>query len=210
MNRIRLASERGVTLVEVSMMLIATLAILGALAPTLSAVIRRAETTAATTAMTDLSNQVLNFLTDTGFSYFTVNGQSTGTQVELLVSDGDIPRDLSGTGSASWQATVNNTTGLTDFLGRHLIFNEPRGSSANAYSTEEDVAEHYWRGAYLTAPLDPDPWGNRYGINVQFLGTGSANDVVVFSAGPDEEIDTQFAANPLSAGDDDLIVLVES
>lgn len=204
-------SGQGVTLIEVAIILVVTFAIIGALAPTLSAVIRHAEETAATAAMTKIRSAILDFMTDTTFTLFTINGLKTGTRVNLLVSDGDIPRECSATSAActAWQATVDNTGGLTDFLARHLVFNEPRGSTANAYSTTEVVADVFWKGTYLTAPIDPDPWGNRYMVNVQFLGA-STNDVVVLSAGPDEEIDTEFTANPVTAGGDDLIVLVEA
>jgi len=207
--------ERGVTLIEVALVLTVTVAIVGALAPTLAAVVRNAETTAANTAMTNLKNQIITMIsTDLGpigYSYFTINGTTTGTQVQLLVSDGDIPRDCSATAGActSWQATVNSTTGLVDFLERHLVTNAPRGSAANDYPNDEGATpDAYWKGSYLTAPIDPDPWGNRYMVNVQYLGA-STNDVVVLSAGPDEEIDTEFTAVSLSAGGDDLIVLVE-
>lgn len=200
------ADEAGLTLVEVSIILVVTVSLLGVLAPSLTPVIQRAETTAATTAMDNIRDQILQMLADLGYKNFTIDGTKTGTQVRRLVSDGDIPRKVSATGSSTWQATVDNTTGLTDFLERHLIFNQPRGSAANAYTT---TATSYWRGAYLTAPLDPDPWGDRYAVNVEYLGV-STNDVVVYSAGPDKEIDTQYTANPLAAGDDDLIVLVES
>jgi len=202
----RAASEAGLTLVEVAIVLVVSVALIGALAPSLTPVVQRAETTAATTAMDNIRDQILQMLADLNFKNFTVDGTKTGTQVLRLVSDGDIPPTVSATGSATWQATVDNTSGLTDFLARHLIFNAPRGNAANAYTT---TATNYWRGAYLTAPMDPDPWGNRYAVNVEYLGT-SANDVVVYSAGPDEEIDTQYTGNPLVAGDDDLIVLVES
>ena len=60
----------------------------------------------------------------------------------------------------------------------------------------------------MSAPIDPDPWGNRYAINSEWTN-GGPEDVVVFSAGPDEEIDSAYAANGLTAGDDDLVLLVQ-
>jgi hypothetical protein len=83
-------------------------------------------------------------------------------------------------------------------------------------------AEFAWRGAYLTAPIDPDPWGNRYAVNVRYLdpradtpndvaGTmdnGWSNDVVVISAGSDEEIDTPYAVDGLAPGDDDILYTI--
>jgi hypothetical protein len=203
--RQRLRTARGITMLEVTLMLTATMAVAAALMPTLTATIQHAETTAALTAMTDIQTQVLDMLNDVNFNSFTITGTSGGTHVEILVSDGDIPREVSATGDAEWQRPVNNATGLVDFIERHLITNNPRGNVANDYPT---AGGSPWRGAYLTAPVDPDPWGNRYAVNVEFL-TGGSDDVVVFSAGPDEQIDSEYEDNGLTAVDDDLIVLVE-
>src|SRR5688572_13849973 len=99
-----IAREEGITLMEVSLILIVTLAMLGALAPTLSAVVRRAEETAATNAMNDIRTAVLT-AADFDSLDFTTTGSQAGsaTRVQLLVSDGDIPTTVSGTGSATWQ-----------------------------------------------------------------------------------------------------------
>lgn len=212
--------ERGMTLLEVALMLTAMAALMAALVPTLTATIRNAQMVAALTAMADLQGQSIAALNDLNYSTFTIDGGKNSTQVALLVSDGDIPRDVSPTGSGLWQQVVDNTTGFVDFLERHLVTNNPRGSGANAYNPPGVSGE--WRGAYLTAPIDPDPWGNRYAVNAEFLGSGGpppcggggvggtpCYDVVVYSAGPDEEIDTPYAGDPLLAGDDDLVVLVE-
>jgi type II secretory pathway pseudopilin PulG len=203
--RHRLDAARGITMLEVTLMLTATTALAAALVPTLTATIAHAETTLALSAMTDIQTQVLEMLDDVNFNSFTITGTSGGTHVEILVSDGDIPREVSATGSAEWQRPVNNANGLVDFLERHLVTNNPRGNPANDYPL---FGGNRWRGAYLTAPIDPDPWGNRYAVNVEFL-TGGNDDVVVFSAGPDEQIDSEYEDNGLTAVDDDLIVLVE-
>jgi hypothetical protein len=203
--KLRLNSALGITLFEVALMLTATSALVAALVPTLTATIRHAEIATATTAMTDVQTQVLAMLNDVNFNSFTIDGTSGGTSVEILVSDGDIPREVSGTGSAEWQRPVDNATGLVDFLERHLVTNNPRANVANDYPT---TGGNPWRGAYMTGPINPDPWGNRYAVNVEFL-TGGNEDVVVFSSGPDEQVDSVYSANGLTAGDDDLIVLVE-
>jgi hypothetical protein len=199
-----LTAERGLTLVEVSMLMIATFAIVGALAPSMTTTIRHAEAVTANARMTDIANQLNTALVDMTFKAFTIDGVKNDTPVNLLVSDGDIPREVSATGSASWQAVVDNS--LVDFLERHLVTNNPGGNAANAYLPP---GINGWRGAYLNGPVDPDPWGNRYMVNAEFLGP-SSQDVVVYSAGPDEQIDTLYSANPLAAGGDDVIVLVES
>jgi hypothetical protein len=199
-----LSAADGLSLIEVAIILAATLAIAGALAPSVTATVRNAQTATATTVMGQIQTQVLQALSDMGYNFFTTDGTKSGPQVALLVSDGDTPREVSAGGSTSWQAAVDNVT--IDFLEYHLVTNKPGGSALNAYAPGGSNA---WRGAYLTGPIDPDPWGNRYMVNVEFLGASKSNDVVVYSAGPDEIVDTQYAANPLAAGNDDLITLVE-
>lgn len=203
----RTRGERGVTMIEVTVMLTAAVLLAGALAPSVTATIQQAANTRAATDMADIAGQALEALDDLSYGGFTVDGAKNGTRVRLLVSDGDTPRELSGAGHASWQAPVANASGLVDFLERHLVTNDPRGNPANAYDPPGNSG--VWRGAYLNGPVGPDPWGNRYAVNVEFLGNAN-EDVVVFSAGPDEEIDTDYDVNGLTAGDDDLIVLVEN
>lgn len=200
----RWSAADGLSLIEVAIVLAATLAIAGALAPSVTATVRNAQTATATTVMGQLQTQVLAALSDMNYPYFSADGTKTGPQVALLVGNGDTPREVSAIGSTSWQSLVDNTT--VDFLEYHLVTNDPGGDPANAYAPGGANA---WRGAYLSGPVDPDPWGNRYMVNVAFLGAASTDDVVVYSAGPDEVIDTQYAADSVSAGNDDLISLVE-
>jgi len=162
--------------------------------------------------------------------------QSThDNRVSILVSDGDVPEVEATSGGADWSLPVNLTTGLVDFLENHLVLNKPGGDVANAYRTPTDLtnpstdlmfarsesggfnSEFAWRGPYITGPIDPDPWGNRYAVNVRYLDArsntvnltapynGFEEDVVVISAGPDEEIDTDFDVDGLTPGDDDII-----
>jgi type II secretory pathway pseudopilin PulG len=168
-------------------------------------------------------------------------------RVNLLVSDGDIPALAAAlAGETFWVAAVNG--GTIDTLSNHLIENAPGESGGGRYRNPADVtiaapggsnidfarssssgfnAPYAWRGGYLRGPVDPDPWGNRYAVNVAFLdpsataalggitaGFGVGDyprlDVFVVSAGPDEEIDTRSAQDGAVAGDDDLISMVSS
>ena len=158
--------------------------------------------------------------------------------VSMLVTDGDIPQARPGAGQAErapWQRPVS-LAGRVDFLENHIVANQPFGAPASAYRTalhldnadntfSSDTSAGFnskfaWRGPYMTAPLPPDPWGNRYAVNVEYLDPGAysvgpgahvhgtagwAHDVVVLSAGPDGEIDTPFSANALGPGDDDIL-----
>jgi hypothetical protein len=197
-------AQRGLTLIEVTLMLTVTTALVAALLPTMTATVRHGEFAKAMADMTAISNQVMQAFAVDMVQIPTINGSPAGTLVEILVSDGDIPSEVSGTGSVEWQRPVDNAGGLVDFIERHIVTNNPRGNPANAYST---VDASPWRGAYMTAPIDPDPWGNRYAINSEWA-VGGNEDVVIYSAGPDEQVDSPYAADGLTAGDDDLVLLL--
>jgi hypothetical protein len=147
---------------------------------------------------------VHNVVTEhTLFVPFTSTGAVDGDAIELLVSDGDAP--FTAIGATNWDNPVACCAGAVDvaFLEGHLVTNTALGA-AGSYS----VAAGGWRGAYINAPVDPDPWGNRYAVNSEYLKTITTNDVFVLSAGPDEEIDTAFTFNGARPGDDDIIAII--
>jgi type II secretory pathway pseudopilin PulG len=194
-----IARVEGISLLEVTFMVTLLAALAAAMAPTVAATVRNAR---ATRAMLDAQKirDAVNSFKANGFTIFSNNGtQLPLNQVEFLYSDGDIPEAGS---SSLWRTTTADS--VNDFLEEHLISNSFNG--VFAYST---LVAPIWRGAYLDGPVDPDPWGNRYAVNVVYLGP-NVNDVVVMSAGPDEAVDTPDTGNPLDAGDDDIILLIEA
>jgi type II secretory pathway pseudopilin PulG len=193
---------------------LAAVAILTAIAaPVASRTVDRARLTRAMTDEAAIKSALLAFLSDLpGYQGPVVNGTSSlSSAVQMLVSDGDIPREVSAGGDSRWQDPVDSAGGgtlIVDFIENHLVQNEPFDDPSKAYPT---ALINIWRGAYLNAPIDPDPWGNRYAVNVQFLQGTTANrknDVFVLSAGPDEQIDTAYQVDGITPGDDDLIVVV--
>jgi type II secretory pathway pseudopilin PulG len=169
--------------------------------------------------------------------------QWDGNRVEMLVSDGDIPEIVDG-GDASWERPAAPADTAVDFFEYHLVTNNPNNNLGYAYRTPSDLAkgaddypddpmfardesggfnsEFAWRGPYITAPIDPDPWGNRYASNVIYLdpdndttnatpaSNGFEEDTVVLSAGPDEEVDTDYDVDGLTPGDDDILYTVSA
>jgi type II secretory pathway pseudopilin PulG len=197
MNRLREA--RGLTLLEATFMMTLLAALAAAVAPTLASTVRNARTTRAMLDGQRIRDAINSFKGD-GFTIFTNSGtQLALNQVQFLYSDGDIPE---AGASALWRNTTADP--VNDFLEEHLVGNAFNGAAA--YST---VLAPVWRGAYVSGPVDPDPWGNRYAVNVLYLGP-NVNDVAVLSAGPDEAVDTPDTGNPLAPGNDDILVLVEA
>jgi type II secretory pathway pseudopilin PulG len=169
-------------------------------------------------------------------------------RVNLLVSDGDVPSVSAALAAETfWIQPVNG--GSVDTLSNHLIENSPGESGATTrYRNPSDItigspggnnidfarssssgfnAPYAWRGAYMRGPVDPDPWGNRYAVNVAFLDPSATApiagitagwafadyprlDVFVLSAGADEEIDTRSAQDGAVPGDDDFIHMVSA
>lgn len=206
-------SARGMTLIEATIVITVAAVLVAAAAPAASRTLDRARITRAVEDAEAIKTAITNWRDDV-FQGFSIDGTVSGTNVDMLVGDGDTPSAslTDDNGSVAgvqmrWDDSVNNTTGVVDFLERHLVTNNPRGSSANGYPLS---GGNTWRGAYLNAPIDPDPWGNRYAVNCKFLRSPSntKNDVIVLSAGPDEEIDTLFEKDGIFPGDDDIIVMI--
>jgi len=204
-------AERGMTLVEATVVLMISALLVAVAAPVTSRTLDRSRLTRAVTdtqaIRTAIDNLVTEFTAFTPFR-FTSTGLSGGDKIEILVSDGDIPGINAGLAGSdtNWVLPTDCCANATDvaFLEAHLALNaDLDNAGGGVYST----AATGWRGAYINAPVDPDPWGNRYAANVEFLEpSGTADDVFVLSAGPDEEIDTeyQFTTGGARPGDDDI------
>jgi type II secretory pathway pseudopilin PulG len=198
-------AERGVTLLEATIVLAVAAVLSAAAAPIVSRTLDRARLARAVDDTKAIKTAINNFITEfTSFTPFTTTGVSGGTTIQMLVSDGDTPRTLGTGGAAQWDDPVNPAAAQpVDFLERHLVTNTPGGGGA--YTT---AGANPWRGSYINAPIDPDPWGNRYAVNTLHLRTTTTNDVFVLSAGPDEEVNTAFTVNGATPGGDDVIAIV--
>jgi type II secretory pathway pseudopilin PulG len=256
MTRRPLASERGLSLVEATIMLAVIATLSAILAPTITDSIGNARLARAHEDTQNIAQAIQNFISDTGESKFlrVAKGAATAAQppadrldarrVDLLVGDGDIPPLGTGVSAETfWTQAVNNAA--VDSLANHLVDNTPGSAAANRYRTPTDIATgggggnidfarsesggfnapYSWRGPYIKGPVDPDPWGYRYAVNVAFLdpspqgtvggvtaGFVAADyprlDVFVLSAGSDREIDTKSAQDGAVPGDDDIIYVV--
>ena len=257
MNR-KSSSQAGMSLVEATIVLAVVSTLAAMMAPSVNNYVEQARQVRAREDLASIADSILQFITDTGEHQFLINGNGTtqvytppthidDNRVDLLVSDGDVPVIATAIGGdLVWKTPVNN--GVVDTLSNHLVQNTPGEVAAQRYRTGTDItisggannidfarpgsaglnAPHAWRGPYVRGPVDPDPWGNRYAVNVIFLdpvttntplttftgnGTPSAfarYDVFVLSAGADEEVDTPFAQDGAVPGDDDFIYLVSA
>ena len=169
--------------------------------------------------------------TGSAFAHGAPSHASTGTpnHVELLVSAGDTPAVYGGVARGSgtdWDDAVDDAA-IQD-LDDHLVLNTPGNSAGNAYRTAAGMtgifnfdgddgatfnATYAWRGAYLPGPIGPDPWGNRYHVNVEFLVRplggpgGHVHDVFVLSAGNNDLIETAFETDGAASGNDVIAIV---
>ena len=199
-----LSRHHGFSIVEATIVLAVVAVLAGAVAPSVSRTLAQGRLARAHNDVQAIRTAIHNVLTEhTLFVPFTSTGAVDGDAIEVLVSDGDVP--FTAIGATAWDDPVACCAGAVDvaFLEAHLVTNSGLGATGS-YS----VAAGGWRGAYMSAPIDPDPWGNRYAVNAEYLKSTTSNDVFVLSTGPDEEIDTPFTFNGARPGDDDIIAIV--
>jgi type II secretory pathway pseudopilin PulG len=186
--------ERGLSLVEVTIILATLAALTAALAPAVGSYVNSAQQAAAKKDVETIGAAIAQLLNDTGEGWLLRDGNgaaatsapshASANRVDLLVSGGTIPtlgvsRSTAGT---DWTAAIDH--GATQALANHLVLNTPSNLAANAYRSAANMsvttafdpdggalfnAPHAWRGAYLPGPIGPDPWGTRYAVNVEFL-----------------------------------------
>jgi type II secretory pathway pseudopilin PulG len=236
-------AERGISLVEATVILMVVSLLAAVIAPSIGEYVTDAQDAAARKDTQSIAAAMTRMLTDVGEAWFVRNGARTGSathhgppahasgaRVDMLVSSGATPALSAAPRAAGtdWDDPLNHAA--VQSLDNYLALNSPSNLAGNAYRSiagmdgtgtfDPDAgatgnSEFAWRGAYLAAPIDGDPWGNRYAANVEFLartqgstGSGSRMDVVVISAGPDWEIDTVFETDGATSAQDDIFALV--
>jgi type II secretory pathway pseudopilin PulG len=228
------------SLVEATIIVMVMALLTAVIAPSIGGYVADARGSAAKADVEEIASALSRMLTDTGESWFLVDGngaaatnvpvRTAAQRVDMLVSNGTIPQ-LNATARSSgtdWDDAVNHAA--IQSLDNYLILNMPSNTADNAYRDAADMsvttqfdpddgatfnAEHAWRGAYLSGPIGPDPWAERYAVNVEFLartqgtvGSGSRMDVIVISAGANSRIDTPFEIDGQTPGADDIIAVV--
>jgi type II secretory pathway pseudopilin PulG len=235
-------SEKGMSLVEATVVLMVISFISAIMAPSIRDYVLTSEQAAASSDVRQIGAALARMLDDLGETSVLRDGNGSSVtappshaaanRVDMLVTQGETPAVdaaavRAGASVTDWNAAANNAA--VQLLDDYLVSNTPSNTAANAYrtaarmtvNTEFDPddggmfnAEHAWRGAYLPGPLGPDPWGNRYAVNVEFLErplgagpSGQVNDVFVLSAGSNGRIETRFAIDGVTSGNDVIYVL---
>jgi type II secretory pathway pseudopilin PulG len=150
-------SERGMTLIESSIILAVIALLTAILSPEIQGYIDRARQARTRQDVQTIGTAIQNFLTDTGELQFLIdgsNGASNQTpptradaqRVNLLVSDGDIPLLAAANSTSTLWTSIVSVSGTVDTLENHLVENvrntagvEPK-DTAKRYRNPSDIA----------------------------------------------------------------------
>jgi type II secretory pathway pseudopilin PulG len=239
--RTKLTNARGLSLIEVTIMLLVLMLLTGVLAPSIMDFVKDAQWVKVKEDCEAIGVSVARLTRDIGPCLkFKGTGRCTqANRVDILFSDGPnvTTEDLSDDATADFRSAGNLESTLNwdmessrgDSMENQFTTNVPNYLSPEFFGGYGAVGPQFnlgWRGAYLSAPIGPDPWGHRYLVNSVFLsvaidaapGTGEgqrsggwSNDSFCISAGPNGSYQTAFGGNGSHGvtrrGDDFLFII---
>lgn len=220
-SRGRGPNDRGLTIIETTVMLSVLFILAGMLSPIMADMVTMARAVKAKNDAAMIATGLVNLQKDLGADAlsFGLAGRAArfSRLPDVLMSEGTPPRteDPNNEEAASLDAVVEGAALLgrpsaqltmralrskwfevtSELLDDHLVTNR-RG-----YRLRTPGEYGGWNGPYLSAKLNGDPWGNRYVINSCWLdggstaadGTGAVRRAVyVVSAGANGVIETPF------------------
>ena len=228
-----LKRQMGLSLVEVTIILLVLMLLTSVLAPSILDYVKDAERVKVKEDCEAIGTSIARLIRDVGPCLIRTGGSACTItdRADVLVSDGIYATDFSSGSAtlnaaasknttATWDAMVGGTT--KDTLAAQLVTNGPIYATpiARIWGNESNPLPLFrtgWRGAYLSPPIGPDPWGHQYMVNSEFLSaagdansgaclasaslivegclsTGWSYDTFCISAGEDGRISTNFAS----------------
>jgi hypothetical protein len=237
----KFSNARGLSLVEVTIMLLVLMLLTGVLAPSIFDFVKDAQWVKVKEDCEAIAVSVARLTRDVGpcLKFYGTGTCTKDNRVDILFSDGpDVTLgDLLGEATTTFTSGGNIAMPLNwdvddvrgDSMEKQFTKNGPVYLTPADYGTFTAVGPLFglgWRGAYLSAPIGPDPWGRRYLVNSVFLsvavdatpGTwngkksgGWSNDVFCISAGPNNLIETRFGGDEwygtMRYGDDFITII---
>ena len=242
-------NEHGLSLVEVTIMLLVLMLLTGVLAPSIFDFVNDAKWVKVKEDCEAIGLTVARQTRDVG-SCLKFEGNKPCTKdnrVEVLRSDGP-SLEWQSLGSSAvevqnmnlYHGSLNWKTDRGDSMENQFVTNRPGYATPGAnHPTYYPAGPQFnlgWRGAYLSPPIGPDPWGNMYLVNSAFLaiaagwgsydvqadgsnhggGEGTAAggwsyDTFCISAGPNGVYETPIGGNGMGGvsrmGDDFIFVI---
>jgi type II secretory pathway pseudopilin PulG len=204
-----LTNEQGMSLVEATIILLVLMILTSVLAPSIYDFVSDAKMVKVKEDCEAIGISVVRLTHDVGPCMQLTSAACTGTnRLDVLYSRGTAA-SLDSTVAPGWTTPAPVV-----------------GDMEEQFTTNTHVAAlvyplPVWRGAYLSAPIGPDPWGSKYAVNVKFLGEAAMpnplvagagdTDVFCLSAGPNKKIETAFAGNGFGGttrGGDDFVYVI--
>jgi type II secretory pathway pseudopilin PulG len=194
--------ERGITIIETTVILSVLFILAGAMSPIVSESVSTARAVKAKNDASMIAMGLINFQKDLGADALSFGGTGIVQSIslpEVLASDGTAPAPSNGEedstqleealpllvkpGEGLTRANRQNARGALRALRRR--WQEASRGSLDDHLTTNRRGYRYrrsgehggWAGPYVNADIKGDPWGNQYLINTQFLdgGTGAAD-----------------------------------
>jgi type II secretory pathway pseudopilin PulG len=183
----KFSSERGMSLVEATIILMVLAVLTSVIAPSIADYTQDARQTKAKEDVEAIGTAIKRLIRDTGVGCITDTPGTTQcnlvNRVDVLFSNGNEPTvstaAYNSTGAnvlitndpINWfGATANEVTGTqSDAMDDQLVTNAPGYASVSFTLGGGPKLGVGWRGAYLAGPLGPDPWGYMYQANTVFL-----------------------------------------
>jgi len=231
----------GLSLVEVTIMLLVLMLLTGVLAPSIMDFVKDAQWVKVKEDCEAIGISVARLTADIGACVkFDGMGRCTkANRADLLYSDGpDVTSDdLADDALTTFDSPGNTASWLNwdrdgdrgDSMERQFTTNDanyPPPSMYGTYGAAGSFTGLGWRGAYLSAPIGPDPWGHRYLVNTVFLSVavdaspgrgegqrsgGWSSDSFCLSAGPNGLFQTAIGGNGMGGtrrrGDDFMFLI---
>jgi type II secretory pathway pseudopilin PulG len=193
-------SERGMTIIETTVILSVLFILAGAMSPIVSESVTTARTVKAKNDAAMIAMGLINLQKDLGADALTFGDATTVSAQaglpEVLASDGSEPNaeesaegdvEDSGVVPRGFRALFNGE-GIGAEVAERVVLREARRRWRQARS--EPLEDHLytnrrgyryrrpgesggWNGPYVSAHLKGDPWGNQYLINSQWFDGGS-------------------------------------
>jgi len=233
-----LKGQKGLSLIEVTIMLLVLMLLTGVLAPSIFDFVRDAQWVKVKEDCEAIAVSIARLQRDVGCVVKDAGG-SVATQLGNCLEDSwsaqHIPVVLRGDGIFVGSEHVNAGTASTfggfgavnwdsanyDMLAEQLITNSsasgpgpnypyPPAGSAWPVGPAFNIG---WRGAYLSTSIGPDPYGTPYLVNSAFLnvpkgGTRHNYDAFCISAGPNRYFETAFKQLGAAPAADDFITII--
>ncbi len=212
-------SERGMSLVEATIILMVLGLLTAVLSPSIGDYVNDARDVKVKEDVEAIGISIMRAVRDSRSPFLQIlyaggpAGLVEANRADLIVGEGAIPAlgtgiiDFPNTNLASPVGWDDAVGGTVDLMADHLITNVPAYPvpTQASFSVGGPQFGTGWRGAYIST-IGPDPWGNRYAANTAFLGVatdsatagegnatgGWTHDVIVLSAGRDSTVQTPF------------------